>query len=117
MNVKQLSVFLENKEGKLKSAVDAISSEGISSDHTEAAIITPDAKPSSAFCSQDFICPFRKNTIAAPSVVPSMGISAPKTAFATLLISSPLKFHSPVIYIPIIHRKKHFVMHNIQFCH
>ena len=29
MNVKQLSVFLENKEGKLKSAVDAISSEGI----------------------------------------------------------------------------------------
>ena len=29
MNVKQLSVFLENKEGKLKSAVDAISSKGI----------------------------------------------------------------------------------------
>jgi hypothetical protein len=28
-NVKQLSVFLENKEGKLKSAVDAISSKGI----------------------------------------------------------------------------------------
>lgn len=29
MNVKQISVFIENKEGRLKSAVDAISSEGI----------------------------------------------------------------------------------------
>ena len=29
MNVKQLSVFLENKEGQLKSAVDAFYSKGI----------------------------------------------------------------------------------------
>lgn len=29
MNVKQLSVFIENKEGRLKSAVDAISKAGI----------------------------------------------------------------------------------------
>ena len=29
MNVKQLSVFIENKEGRLKSAVDAISKAGV----------------------------------------------------------------------------------------
>ena len=50
---------------------------GISSDHTEAATITPDAKPNSDFCSRADISSFMKNTKAEPSIVPSSGISSP----------------------------------------
>ena len=50
---------------------------GMSSDQTDAAIITPEAKPSRAFCRAGFISPLRKNAIAAPSVVPAKGISRP----------------------------------------
>ena len=50
---------------------------GISSDHTDAATITPDAKPSNVFCNRTDISPFMKNTKAEPSIVPSNGISNP----------------------------------------
>ena len=54
-----------------------ISIDGISSDHTDAATITPDAKPSSDFCSLGDISFFMKNTKAEPSMVPSRGIKRP----------------------------------------
>ena len=54
-----------------------ISIAGISSDHTDAATITPDAKPSSDFCNLTDISPFIKKTKAEPSIVPSNGISSP----------------------------------------
>ncbi len=55
----------------------SISIEGISSDHTDAATMTPDAKPNSDFCRRTDISPFMKNTKAEPSIVPSNGISSP----------------------------------------
>ena len=45
----------------------AISMAGMSSDQTEAAIITPEAKPSSAFCTFAPICFLKKNTVAGSS--------------------------------------------------
>ena len=50
---------------------------GISSDQTDAATITPDAKPRSDFCTHGEISSFMKKTNAAPSIVPSSGISSP----------------------------------------
>ncbi|MBQ7686660.1 MAG: hypothetical protein IJT28_05465, partial [Bacteroidaceae bacterium] len=55
----------------------AISIEGISGDHTDAATITPDAKPSNVFCNRTDISPRIKNTKAEPSIVPSSGINSP----------------------------------------
>lgn len=55
----------------------AISIDGISSDHTEAATITPAAKPKSVFCTSGLIWFFIKNTQAAPRVVPKKGIINP----------------------------------------
>ena len=55
----------------------AISIDGISSDHTDAATITPDAKPNSDFCSLGDMSFFMKNTKAEPSIVPSSGIKRP----------------------------------------
>ena len=55
----------------------SISIAGISSDHTDAATITPDAKPNSDFCNRADISSFIKNTKAEPSIVPSNGISSP----------------------------------------
>ena len=46
-------------------------------DHTDAATITPDAKPSSDFCSRADISFRIKNTKAEPSIVPSSGINSP----------------------------------------
>ena len=46
-------------------------------DHTDAATITPDAKPSSEFCSRTDISFRIKNTNAEPSIVPSSGINSP----------------------------------------
>ena len=67
----------------------AISIAGMMSDQTEAAIMTPAAKPRNAFCTRGPISPRKKNTIAAPAVVPSSGMS--RTARFTML-SSPLSF-------------------------
>ena len=50
-----------------------ISMPGMSSDHTEAATITPEANPSSDFCTSAGISCFMKNTNAAPVIVPSSG--------------------------------------------
>ena len=46
-------------------------------DHTDAATITPDAKPNSDFCNRADISSFMKNTKAEPSIVPSSGINSP----------------------------------------
>lgn len=54
-----------------------ISMAGMSSDHTEAATMTPEAKPSSAFCTRSGISPFMKKTNAEPSIVPNNGMSKP----------------------------------------
>ena len=51
--------------------------DGISKDHTEAAIITPDAKPNKSFSTFLFILFFIKNTVAVPIVVPKNGIVSP----------------------------------------
>ena len=50
---------------------------GIRSDQTEAATITPDAKPRSVFCTFSFSASLRRNTQAAPAVVPMNGINSP----------------------------------------
>ena len=46
-------------------------------DHTEAATITPEAKPNNAFCTRTGIWSFMKKTNAEPSIVPSSGKSNP----------------------------------------
>ena len=54
-----------------------ISIEGSSSDHTLAATITPDAKPSSVFCSRSGMSFFMKKTNDDPSMVPANGSKIP----------------------------------------
>ena len=67
-----------------------ISIEGISSDHTEAATITPDAKPRRAFWSSAGISFRMKNTKAEPNAVPANGIRrANKTESSILLQRYP----------------------------
>ena len=56
-----------------------ISIDGISSDHTDAATITPDAKPSNDFCNLGDMSFFMKKTKAEPSIVPKRGINNPIT--------------------------------------
>ena len=58
-----------------------ISMAGISSDQTEAAIITPEANPRSSFSSLLFISCFMKNTMAEPKVVPKKGIKSTIISF------------------------------------
>ena len=55
----------------------SISIAGICNDHTDAAIITPNAKPNNAFCKCIGISSFIKKTKAEPSIEPSSGISSP----------------------------------------
>ena len=55
----------------------SISMAGISSDHTEAATITPEANPNSVFCTRGDKSSFMKKTNAAPSMVPNRGMSKP----------------------------------------
>ena len=50
----------------------------MSSDHTDAATITPEAKPSNVFCKRGDISSFIRKTNAAPSMVPNRGMSNPK---------------------------------------
>ena len=65
----------------------ACSMAGSKSDHTDAAIITPDAKPSSVFCSLLLSSFFINNTMDAPSVVPMKGIMIPNSV--VLIITYP----------------------------
>ena len=53
----------------------AMSMDGMSSDHMDAAIMTPAANPSRAFSTSGDILSFIKKTMAAPSVVPANGIN------------------------------------------
>ena len=70
-----------------------MSMDGIKRDQTEAATITPDANPRNAFWTLGFNAFFRKNTQAAPAVVPIKGIMIPANI---LLISIHLcHFLSP----------------------
>jgi hypothetical protein len=48
---------------------------GISSDHTEAATMTPEANPSKTFCSSIGISLFMKKTNPEPRAVPRNGIN------------------------------------------
>ena len=68
----------------------SISIAGISNDQTEAATITPEAKPSSAFCSLTDISPFIIKTKADPSMVPSKGMSNPITSMVMTIPSTPV---------------------------
>ena len=67
----------------------AISMAGSSSEKKAAAIITPEAKPKSAFSKRGFIAPRRKNTSAAPKVVPSRGRASPVVSVSPALIPYP----------------------------
>ena len=51
-----------------------ISMDGMISDHTEAATITPEANPRRTFCTRGGISRFMKNTKADPRAVPRKGI-------------------------------------------
>ena len=62
----------------------------MSSDHTEAATITPEAKPRSDFCNRCDISSFIIKTNADPAIVPTSGSSKPITKL----------FH--IIYILIV---------------
>jgi hypothetical protein len=54
-----------------------ISIAGMSSDHTDAATITPEANPNRAFCNRSGISLRMKNTNDDPSIVPNKGIINP----------------------------------------
>ena len=56
-----------------------ISIAGMSSDHTDAATITPEANPSNDFCKRGDISSRMRKTNAAPSIVPNRGMSSPMT--------------------------------------
>ena len=73
-------------------AADAISIAGMSSDHTLAAIITPEAKPSRTLRRRWFISLFKKKTMAAPREVPARGISTPAAIFHVSLKIITLSF-------------------------
>lgn len=67
--------------------------DGMSNDHTEAATITPEAKPNSDFCKRGDMSFFMKKTNEAPSIVPNNGINNPIVIpMATYLLSHHL-FH------------------------
>ena len=59
----------------------AISIDGISKDHIDAATITPAAKPSKIFSIFSFIFFRIRKTIPDPKVVPINGIIKPKKVF------------------------------------
>ena len=54
-----------------------ISIAGMSNDHTDAATITPEAKPNNDFCNRADISSFIMKTKAEPSIVPNSGIRSP----------------------------------------
>lgn len=58
-----------------------ISIAGIISDHTDAASITPDAKPGSSFSSFLLILFLIRKTIALPDIVPINGINIPAVIY------------------------------------
>ena len=65
-----------------------ISMAGIRRDHTEAATMTPEAKPRRAFCTLGLKACLKKNTQEAPAAVPIKGIIIPMN----ISIAIPLIF-------------------------
>ena len=63
-----------------------ISIPGMSSDHTEAATITPEAKPNNDFCANTGMPLFMKNTKAEPKTVPRNGISNVSNIYSFILV-------------------------------
>ena len=63
-----------------------ISIAGISNDHTDAATITPEAKPNNVFCNRADISFFIINTKAEPSIVPNSGIRSPMIIVAVISV-------------------------------
>lgn len=61
--------------------------DGIIKDHTDAAIITPDANPSKPLLTNSLISFFIMKTQAAPSIVPKKGIKTPINIF--MFLNSP----------------------------
>ena len=59
----------------------------MSSDHTEAATITPEAKPSRTFCKSSGMSFFMKKTKADPRAVPRKGISRARKVLSIFTIS------------------------------
>ena len=70
----------------------SISIAGMSNDHTDAATITPDAKPSRDFCRRSGISPFIKKTKAEPSMVPMSGMSSPRAS--DVIMSGEIKLYA-----------------------
>ena len=70
------------------------SSDGIISDHTDAATITPAAKPSRALCRREDTLLRTNSTVDAPSAVPKNGIAMIANVFMPLYISksSPTRY-------------------------
>ena len=62
---------------------------GMISDHTDAATITPEAKPSRTFCTKGGISRFMNKTKDAPRAVPRNGIKrAVRTEFMMAILLS-----------------------------
>lgn len=68
---------------------------GMSSDQTDAATITPEAKPNSDFCNFGDMSFFMKKTKAALSMVPNKGINKP--------IVIPMSWFCECAKVQIIH--------------
>lgn len=73
-----------------------LSMAGISSDHTDAATITPAAKPVSSLLSMSGILRRMENTQAAPKVVPARGRSNPKVSPS--IVRGCMKLYAKVIH-------------------
>ena len=71
--------------------------DGISSDHTLAATITPLAKPNMDFCSRSGISLRIRNTHAEPSTVPAKGINIPIITAFIIVMFSDAKILMPVL--------------------
>ena len=83
----------------------SISIAGMSNDHTDAATITPEAKPNSDFCTRADISSFIKKTNAEPSIVPSSGISSPITN-VVVIVSKGITFYRIAKYSNLMKCKK-----------
>jgi hypothetical protein len=65
--------------------------DGMSSDHTEAATITPEAKPNNDFCKRGDMSFFMKKTNEAPNIVPNNGINNPTVIPMTIYLFAKLQ--------------------------
>ena len=66
----------------------------MSSDHTDAATITPEAKPSRTFCTIGGISRFMKNTKAEPRAVPDYSFLALQESISKAVTQRAILFMS-----------------------